>query len=156
MENKVAMPVQVRIFWWLSVVIVIYSIVLTVLAVQHIRYTDYLLTIAKVPPGIRERTYRMDVSVHIVSAAVWCGLILLLAWLAAFRRLNLARWVLAFLFSIWGLYEFWGAVEFHELNAPVLDLIKKGWWAYILLTFAVAAVSCVFSSRAQVWFERAP
>lgn len=153
-EGKPIMPTQVRVFWWLSIAIVVYSIVLTVFALQSVQHHDLLPTALSLPEEVRERTFRTDLLVRITSMVVRSGLILCLAWLSAFRRLNWARWGLVFLFLIQGAYEIWGAIQFHQLSGPAFELVKKGWWAYIFLILAVAASSCVFSERAQAWFDK--
>lgn len=153
-SGKMEMPIQVRAFWWISVAIVLYSIVLTVLAVQYLQHQEFLPIAPRIPRELRERTYEMDVLVRVASTVVRSSLILCLAWLTAFRRLKWARWAFVLFFLIQWAFEIWEAIEFHQFNGPVSALIKEGWWEYIFIMLVIAAASCVFSSGTRKWFER--
>jgi hypothetical protein len=153
MKGKAVMPVQVRTFWWISIAIATYSIALTVLAVRYIQVHDFLPTMPRLSPEVRLSAYHVDLFVRIVSTAIWCGLILCLAWLTVFRRLNWARWGSILILLARVAYELWGAIVSHQLNGSMLEVVQSSWWAYVILILAVAAAVCIFSGRSEEWFE---
>ena len=150
------MPSHVRIFWYLSVAIVTYWVLSTAWFLAF-PSAHHLATLAKLPPELREGTRRIDLQIAIVSTSVWCGATLGFAWLAAFRRQNLARWTFAALFLLRESIPLILAAAYHRLDDYFVQLAHADWTdprGYITPALSIAAIGFVFSRDARDWFRR--
>jgi hypothetical protein len=144
-----AMPSHVRIFFWIIVLVVAYWVASAawVLAFPPSQFSAALTKLTPEARGI----IRADM---LVPLAVRCVAFLLLAWLAAFRDQNWARWGIAFL-SLWiTAVPAVFALTTHTFDRYLQDhLLDPGF--LIVTALLVAAIVFVFTGNARLRF-RAP
>jgi hypothetical protein len=163
------MPSNVKIFWWLSVAVVAYWAVMTA---WHAMFPSAheLAVLAKMPAELRDKVRRTDTSIPILTTAFWSAVTLGLAWLAAFRRQNWARWAYAFAFVVREFLLPWIVVAYVYLvqstGAHYWGALWEDAWNstfslssdprhYIVPALTIAAIAAVFMGNAKDWF-RAP
>ncbi len=153
------MPLSVKIFFRMCVLLAVWWVFILVKFIAF-PSADYLAMIAKLHayfPDIRQR----DIVLTAGRTLLWSSVLLLLAWLAAYRRRNWARWTLVGVFvfvemvpivalyqdsAIAGLGAFWRTYVHYYWSAPS---------AYALLAYKVALIALVFSGNARSWFRLA-
>ena len=142
------MPSRVRIFWWLSVAIAAYWIVS---AAWYLAFPSahYLATLARLQPELRESVRRFDLQNTIFWTSFDSVVIVGLAWLAAFRRRNWARWAFVVVFLFRESIPFLLAAYYRR---P--ELAHRDWTnplGYVVPALSIAAIVFVFSERD--WFR---
>ena len=148
------MPSHVKIFWWLSIVIVIWWVFWTARFLLF-PTAHYLAVLAKLPLEFREAARRSDIQTGIISTLVWGGVTLGLAWLAAFRRLNWARWAFGIVFLIREAIPFLVFAAYHQLGHYMTELAHENWTdpvGYLIPAVTLTAIAFVFSGNARGWF----
>lgn len=155
-----AMPLSVKIFFRMCVLLAVWWVFILVKFIAF-PSTDYLAMIAKLHayvPDIRQR----DIVLTAGRTFIWSSVVLLLAWLAAYRRRNWARWTLAGVFVFVELVPF--AVGLYDyIRLPRDEIFLKNYlhynwsspWAFALLAYKVALIALVFSGNARPWFRPA-
>lgn len=170
LRERAVLPSHVRVFWWISVAIVVYwtfSIAwfwLVTLPSDH-----YLALLQRLPPALREPLYRAAVIRSVVPAAFWSVFILGMAWLATFRRQNWARWIYALLFLFRELLPPLFSLAYMYLDlapsAAARHIILEDFWkstvsewsnprSYVTPVLAIAAIVAVFTGDAKDWFRK--
>jgi hypothetical protein len=151
------MPSHIRIFWWLSTGAVAF------LASARIWFlvfpsAHHLSMMARLPPELRDATRQADIMDAIIYVGGGGIAELVLAWFAAFRRANWARWAYAALFVLGKLMPFAAlAISFHQLDFSLLLPPSRGWGTlldYAISSLMLAAIISVFSGNARTWFDR--
>lgn len=142
------MPSHIRAFWWLSVAIVACSIISTAWLLLY-PSAQFLAALEKLPPLYRTRIIRSIWTSAIVMQSVRCAVILALAWFAAFRRQNWARWAFAIIFIAVEIVAI--SIAFYQHRVAAFFVPS----AMITLALAAAALAFVFSGNARDWFARA-
>jgi hypothetical protein len=145
------MPSQIRYFWWFGVVLVLFWAATTTLdTISALAYAN------KLPDALRG-TFRLIQVVHaVVAILIWGGIVLLAAWLAAFRRKGWARYlfVVAILTNL--AIPILVALYYYGLNVPWSWLAPRTWLdprtCLTVFLFCVA-VFFAFSEPAQRWFQ---
>ena len=123
--------------------------------------------LARLPHPFREMQRPFDIRNAVTITSIWCAVLLLLAWLAAFRRQNWARWTLLMLFVAVELAQFGGEAYFrlfypdyalhHTLGSFLQHYVHVHWsspWAYGIFAVKVALIVLIFSGNARPWFRR--
>lgn len=87
------MPSHLRIFFWLVVAIALYWVA-SMVWVMEFPPAAMTSALAKIPPAIRDQIKENAWRITLVSTAIRVAIFVGLAWLAAFRRQNWARWLL--------------------------------------------------------------
>lgn len=154
-----AMPPSVKIFFRMCVLLAAWWVFILVKFIAF-PSADYLAMIAKLHayvPDIRQR----DIALTAGRTFLWSSILLLLAWLIAYRRRNWARWTLVSVFvfveivpiialhqdaATAGLGTFWRTYIHYYWSAPS---------AYALLAYKAALIVLVFSGNARPWFRPA-
>jgi hypothetical protein len=157
------MPSHVKIFWWLTVIVVTYVVL------SHAWYLAFppahvLAVWAKVPARFRDLMHFVNIE-YFVIAVVANGVWLALAWLAAYRRKNWARWMITIWFLL-GLasplviYAWYVLVGNHELVQHYwrfeIDAEAKEWEnprSYVVPLVTIAALVFAFTGNARAWFK---
>jgi hypothetical protein len=163
------MPTSIRLFWWISVLLVFYG---TAMSVWTLMFPDaqYLSFVAKMPASMRDQAYDLRIHLIIKDTLLWGVPILTFAWFAAFKRHNWARLLFA------GLLGVNVAVDLLMANLLVQQLIgsallqdaslldvyfqnmaRQNWlnpWLYLNSTVLLAATGLAFSPQARGWFAR--
>lgn len=163
------MPSNVKIFWWLSVAVVTYSVLATV---WHIAFPGarYFAMLAKFSPELRESARRADILIPTMATSFWAAVTLGFAWLAAFRKRNQARWAYAFAFVFREILLPCIALAYVYL-VPIYDALYRqlfwdGLWkstvsewsnprSCFVPALTIIAIAAVFTGNARDWF-RAP
>jgi magnesium-transporting ATPase (P-type) len=150
------MPSHVRIFWWLVVAVIAYEFGS---AVWYLLFPTphHLAILARLPPEFREPERRAEFQALIISFFVKSA-ILLLAWFAAFRRKNWARFAFAFVVLLITLIPLAIAIMYHE--SDWFQGYPHGSWSdirYHLGTMLiVTAIIVIFTGNARPWFRSHP
>ena len=148
-------PLPVRIVWWLSVLMATWGIVETISFVLF-PSSHYLAVLAKLPAGLRAPVHRADMQIAVLSAAFWAVVILSLAWFAAARHSNLARWGIVLVLLVRETISLIVAVAYGQLHSYVTSFGQEDWTRpsiYIVPALEIFAVVCLFSPGARSWFK---
>jgi hypothetical protein len=152
------MPRNVRLFWWISLAVVIYWL-LTTCWFFVFPNASYLMMLAKLPPEMRHSTYHVDATARIASTVIWCGVTICLAWLAAYRRLNWARWAFAIVFIVRsGATIAIAIIHDNRFDQAVVSTSREGWAnlsSCVVIALTIVAIVLVFSGTAKPWFKGA-
>lgn len=161
------MPSNVKLFWWLSVAVAVYWAFTTAWHAASPSAHE-LAVLAKMPAELRDKVRRTDTSTPILTTAFWGAVTLGLAWLAAFRRQNWARWAYAFAFVLREFLLRWIVVAYVYLapstGAPYRRALWEDAWNstfsassdprhYIVPALTIAAIAAVFMGNAKDWFR---
>jgi len=157
------MPVNVRLFWWITVGIAVYSLT-TAIWFATFSSAHELAALAKLSADIRVRAQHVDVISRLTASVIWGGVTVWFAWLAAYRRVDWARWIFALVFVaqraipfvIFFFYAPWPSFArrlsfaaengFAQLRTdPVFDG---------LTALTILSIILVFSPNARPWFAR--
>jgi hypothetical protein len=93
------MPSHLKIFFWLVVAVAAYWVG-SMLWVMQFPPAEMTAALAKVPAAMRADVARNAWEITLVSTAIRVAVFVGLAWFAAFRRRNWARWLLLALFVL--------------------------------------------------------
>jgi hypothetical protein len=111
-----------------------------------------LEALAKLPLELRADAHWADIFYPLVSTSIWSLATLTLAWLAAFRHKNWARWGFAVLLLF---YNFLPALislaygQYHQLADFLSDVAQL---EFVVPALSIAAVVSIFSKGSQAWF----
>jgi hypothetical protein len=159
------MPLNVKIFLWLTLALVFYWVAANAWFWLHPAST-YPAAVEKFvahSPRLREamnKVARSSGYIYTGTTLVWAIIFLSLAWMAAFYRLNWARWTYAFV------------VLFRESLPLIVALFlapavrgyffysfwHDGWtnpWHYVDPIVFIVAIVFVFTGESRNWFRRA-
>jgi len=134
------LPLKIKIVFWLC------------LALAGVwLYRDYLLY--SVVPAPMPQAVKM----HFLVTAMICILVASLAWMAAFRRQNWARWTLAGLFVGGQLLPLVAAASRGGLLPYLHDMAadpptNPGWYASLAIEIAVVVL--MLGPWAEAWFAK--
>jgi hypothetical protein len=160
------MPITVKAFSVLCVVLIatwVYSLAGNI-AFPSAHYVSML---AKLPPEMRGEARHFDSMSMGISTVAWCVMVLLLGWLAAFRRQNWARWVLLAVFVLAVLVPFVGMGVFNLEHSDIARISPYRQFAWhelasyarpnsvLVLGIKILMLLLVFSPNARPWFIRA-
>jgi len=155
------MPNNVKIFFGLCLALVAYWVYSTI---SYLAFPSahYLAMMAKLPPEFRQMTRYVDIRNMTVSTSVWCVIILLIGWLAAFRRQNWARWTLASLFVLALLLpvgvDAYLAIHYDTpIGTVVQNYVHYNWsrpTEYLVLAIEAAIIVFAFTGNARSWFRK--
>ncbi len=159
------MPLNVKIFLWLTLAIVFYWIATNAWFWLHLP-TTYPAAVEKMiakSPRLREilnGETRTQGYVYSGATLVWSIVYLSLAWMAAFHRLNWARWtyVIAFVVreSIPLIAALFSKPDMREYLFH--SFLHDGWTNprhYIDPAFFIVAIIFVFTGNSRAWFRHA-
>lgn len=147
------MPIQVKLFWWLSIGI---TVVWTFMTIWHFALPplDHLAMLHRLSPEMQQRAKHIELLTGISNTAFWCVLTLVLAWIAVFRHSNWARWAFVVIFVVreaipLAIYSAYGHPEvfIRGLRNTLADP-----WFYPIPMLTIAAIIAIFSRGAQDWF----
>jgi len=146
------MPTQVRLFWWICVFVVITGILEAAWPLLF-PSAHYLASLAKLPVAFRSITYRTDIINVTISTAVWSVFILGLAWLAAFRHSNLARWGIVIVFLLRESIPLLISLSYNQTPSYGKNENWGNPIGYVVPALEIAAVVCLFWRGVGSWFE---
>lgn len=164
------MPMSIRLFWWISVIIVAYGVAM---AAWALLFPDmqYLSFLAKLPPTLRDQAHDQRIYWIVKDALLWGVPIVAFAWFATFKHSNWARWAFAGLLVInlavdlllakVLVQQLIGAALLHDstqLDYYFECMARQTWLdprLYLNSAVLLVATGLVFSRRARVWFARA-
>lgn len=150
------MPSHVRIFFWLGVCAVLYSVSLTAWFLMF-PSPETIATMARLPPAFRAMTEHVILRNTIFITALWAIVPLVLLWLAAFRRQNWARWGYAGLFAFHMIVPWVIALAYLRRVPHAWDFALRDWSDPMALApnvVILAAIAFVFTGNARDWFRR--
>jgi hypothetical protein len=159
------MPLNVKIFLWLTLAVVFYWLATNAWFWLH-PPTTYAPSVEKLiarSPKVRElldHGRRNQGYVWTGATLVWSVVSLSLAWMVAFHRLNWARWTYAFVFVFRRSIPLIVALfsEPDMCRYLLHSYWNEGWMNprhYIDPGFFIAAIVFVFTGGSRNWFRRA-
>jgi type IV secretory pathway VirB2 component (pilin) len=147
-------PLSVRLFWWLSLIVVVYWVSTAALFFLH-PSASYLLALAHIPLNEQQRLVRSRIFATAFPTIVWGVVTIGLAWLAASKRMDWARWLYALQFVGREVISIFEAASGPIGKARVFyQMSQLSHWIEPVLT--LAAIALVFSGNARTWFKRHP
>lgn len=151
------MPIGVRIFFWLCVALIAWWLFV---ALRFLAFPseEYLAMIARIRAVTGFDARREDMIAVGGKTLIWSSLVLVLAWLAAYRRINWARWAVALVFAYGYVMSFAVAIYFGTLSRYLHDYFHAHWStpeSYVVFAIQAAAIVCVFLPEARGWFKTA-
>lgn len=157
------MPLNVKIFLWLTIVAICYWAGTAIWFRLHPSDTVAMAKmLAEMRPDSRQTAIeanRISVNFGLGVALVWSTVTLSLAWVAAFYRRNWARWAYAILFLVRESLPFGAALALHRFHIYLAQYLSRGWGeprAYILPVLFTLAIIFVFTGKANAWFRPTP
>jgi hypothetical protein len=149
-EERV-MPFEVKYFWWLSIAVVVFWA-----AIDVFDTVKGLNQLSMVPIEFRNDAL-ISIVVHaVLTIFIWEGIVLLAAWLAAFRQKGWGRYVFAAVILtrvaiplIVGLY-FYGLTT---LWSSLTQIARSGPRTYVTIILLLSAMFFGFSVPARRWFR---
>lgn len=157
------MPLNVRLFILITLAMAGYFIVWNAWFVYHPSQREIALTarlLASIPQQGREKVlkgihqvalYRLGITI------VWYSVIVLVAFLAAFLRLNWARWTYVILFAIIEITPIAIDISYGIFDRSVTQFFSTNWYNPLHYKFEflyLAAIACAFYGNASDWFKR--
>ena len=150
------MPSHVRIFFWLGVGAVLYSVSLTAWFLTF-PSQETIATMARLPLAFRVIAEHAILRNTLVITTVWAVIPLALLWAAAFRRKNWARWGYAALFAFHMIVPWVIALVYLRRLPHALDFPLRDWSDPIALVsnaLVLATIAFAFTGNARDWFRR--
>lgn len=151
-NNNVIMPISVTIFWWLAVTIVLCWMCITIWFL-FFPSVHYVSTLGQLPSQFRADVRRADMGTALIKTSFLSILTLCLAWLAAFRRLNWARWGFIILFLVYKSVPLAVSLAYHRFQGYIGELGQMNWRDYPIPILALTAAAFVFSKHSYDWFH---
>jgi hypothetical protein len=150
------MPSHVRIFFWLGVCAVLYSVLSTAWFLTF-PTQETIAVMARLPPAFRALTQHVIVRNTIFVTAFWAIIPLVLLWLAAFRRQNWARWGYVALFAFHKIVPWVVALAYfrrvpHAWDFPLHDWSEPA--ALVSNALILVTIAFAFTGNARDWFRR--
>ena len=148
------MPSNVKAFWWISFALATYFIVASIWA-QLYPTAQYIAAFAKLSPeGQQEVRGETLIFIWLVPISLQC-VTLALAWIAAFRHQNWARWVFAIVVVTPRIVGLVVGVYLSRTAQTSYDSLALLTNARSLITDAliVTAIVLVFTGNARGWFK---
>jgi hypothetical protein len=144
---------RLRIFFWLIAAIAAYWVLAVV---WFIVFPPAAVTaaLAKLPAAIRGTIEYRAWSISFISTAIRAVIFLGLAWLAAFRRKNWARWGVALLFVVMQVVPLILAVRFGRVG-PFVESEYLNWQSDLVFALFVVAIFLSFTGDAREAFAPA-
>ena len=146
------MPSRLKMFFWLIAAIAAYWVIAVV---WFIAFPPQAVTqaLAKLPPTIRTTIEYRAWSISFISTAIRAVIFLSLAWLAAFRRKDWARWAVAVLFVLMQVVPLILAVRFGRVG-PFVESEYLNWQADAVFALFVVAIILSFTGDAREAFAK--
>lgn len=145
------MPSHLRIFFWLIVAIAAYWVA-SVAWVILFPPPDMVAALARVPAVMREEIKENAWRITIITTAIRVVVFVGLAWAAAFRRQNWARWALVVIFILSHLAPFLAALHFERV--PEFLLRYRDLQADIIAALLALALVFAFTGNAREVFKK--
>jgi len=144
------MPSRLKMFFWLIAAIAAYWVIAVV---WFIAFPPQAVTeaLAKLPPTIRTTIEYRAWSISFMSTAIRAVIFLSLAWLAAFRRKDWARWAVAVLFVLMQVVPLILAVRFGRVG-PFVKSEYLSWQADAVFALFAVAIFLSFTGDAREAF----
>ncbi len=149
------MPSHVRIFFWLGVCAILYSVSFTAWFLMF-PSQETITVMARLPPAFRAFTEHAILRNTIVFTALWAVVPSVLLWLAAFRRQNWARWGYAALFAFHKIMPWVVALAYFRRVPHTFDFPLRDWsdpMALVSNALVLAAIAFAFTGNARDWFR---
>lgn len=144
---------RLKMFFWLIAAIAAYWVISVA---WFIAFPPPAVTqaLAKIPPSLRATIEYRAWSISFISTAIRAVIFLGLAWLAAFRRKDWARWAVALLFVLMQVAPLILAMRFGRVGSFV-ESEYLNWQADLVFALFVAAIFLSFTGDAREAFSRA-
>ena len=141
------MPRNLRIFFWLIAAVAAYWVLAVV---WFIVFPPPVVTaaLARIPAAARATIEYRAWSISFLSTAIRAVIFLSLAWLAAFRRKNWARWGVALLFVLMQVVPLILALRFGRVG-PFVESEYLNWQADLVFAVFVVAIFLSFTGDAR-------
>jgi hypothetical protein len=145
------MPSHLKIFFWLVVTVAAWWVG-SMLWVMQFPPAEMVAALAKIPPGMRAAVARNAWQITLVSTAIRVVVFVGLAWLAAFRRQNWARWALLVIFILSHAVPFAIAMRLDRMQ----EFISRyhDWQGDVIALVIAAALAFAFTGNAREGFKK--
>jgi amino acid transporter len=145
------MPSHLKIFFWLVAAVAAYWVG-SMLWVMEFPPAEMTAALAKIPAAMRADVARNAWQITLVSTAVRVTVFVGLAWLAAFRRQNWARWLLLALFVLSHSVPFAIAMRLGRMQ----EFLSRyhDWQADVIAVVIAVALGFAFTGNARKEFQR--
>jgi hypothetical protein len=144
------MPSHLKIFFWLVAAVAAWWVG-SMLWVMEFPPAAMMAALAKVPAAMRADVARNAWQITLVSTVIRVAVFVGLAWLAAFRRQNWARWLLLALFILSHSVPFAIAVRLGRM-AEFLSRYHD-WQGDIIAVVIAVALGFAFTGNARKEFK---
>jgi hypothetical protein len=141
------MPLQIRLFFWLSVAVVAY---------WAIRASSFWIQSTPYLAGLNRYFVRTAMDTTLFVTIPWCALTFGIAWLAAFRHYNWARWAFVILFLFREIVLFADVARSVQVRPYGYNYLRYHWAApsqFLTTSLLLAASTLVFAGNAKGWFK---
>lgn len=148
------MPSRVRMFWWVCILLVIYWAFETIWLVTFPAH-HYLAALSKLPIQFQSATRSRDIAIDVVITSFWSAIVISLAAIAAFRRSNMSRLAIVFVFLGYEMIPLIIPGAHDQFDAHFGGSIEKlkELRPYVSLLLELIAVTCAYSGNARAWFK---
>jgi hypothetical protein len=147
------MPSHVRIFFWLVIAFVMIGMLPSLVPFTY-PHPNIAASITTGNISVTHATDQMR-AIAVFATVFWSGLILLLAFFAAFRRANWARWGIVLIFLIQQIVPLGTMAYFHHFGQYV-RMHSASWPTAIAIpALLLLAIIFAFTGNARDWFSTA-
>ena len=109
------MPSHLRLFFWLIAAVAAYWVV-SMVWVMEFPPAELTAALARIPAAMRAQIEQNAWRITLISTAVRVAVFVGLAWFAAFRRQNWARWALVAVFVLSHAVPFAASIHFGRVQ----------------------------------------
>jgi hypothetical protein len=145
------MPSHLKIFFWLVAAVAAYWVA-SMLWVMEFPPAEMVAALAKIPVGMRAAVARNAWQITLISTVIRVAVFVGLAWFAAFRRQNWARWSLLVIFILSHAAPLALAMKFGRM--PEFLSRYQDWQADLIALVLAAALAFAFTGNAREAFKR--
>ena len=145
------MPSHLKIFFWLVVSVAAWWVG-SMLWVMEFPPAEMTAALAKIPVAMRAAVARNAWQITLVSTAIRVVVFVGLAWLAAFRRQNWARWAVLVIFILSHAAPFVIALRL----GTVAEFLSRyhDWQADVIALLIAIALAFAFTGNAREAFKK--
>jgi hypothetical protein len=144
------MPSHLKIFFWLVAAVAAYWVG-SMLWVMQFPPAEMVAALAKIPEPMRAAVARNAWQITLISTVIRVVVFVGLAWFAAFRRQNWARWSLLVIFILSHAAPLVLAIKFGRL--PEFLSRYHDWQADLIALVLAAALAFAFTGNARAAFR---
>jgi|GEM_PF-4744564 len=144
------MPSHLKVFFWLVAAVAAYWVA-SMLWVMEFPPAEMTTALAKIPAPMRAALARNAWMITLISTIIRVAVFVGLAWLAAFRRQNWARWSLLVIFILSHAAPLVLAIKFGRM--PEFLSRYYDWQADLIALVLAVALAFAFTGNARAAFR---